>query len=176
VATPEYVIVGRVRKAHGIRGEVVVEPLTDAPEVVFASGRRVLAGTVTGHLDPDASALEVRMARPFKGGWIIAFDAITDRNDADLWRERYLFAPAAELAPPGEQEVYYHDLLGMQVRRASGEILGEVEALYELPQGLMLDVRRESGTVMLPYVPDVITQVDVDRRIITADPPEGLLD
>jgi len=94
VAAPELTIVGRVRRAHGIHGELVIEPLTDVPDAVFAAGRRVFAGTVDGDPAPDGRALVVEESRPFKGGgWIVAFDGIADRNEAERWRERYVLAP-----------------------------------------------------------------------------------
>ena len=89
MAAPALTIVGRVRRAHGIRGELVVEPMTDAPDAVFAPGRRVLAGTVDGDPSADGRALVVEESRPFKGGgWIVAFVGISDRNEAERWRER----------------------------------------------------------------------------------------
>lgn len=165
---PEHVIVGRVRKAHGIRGEVVVEALTDDPASVFAVGRRLLT--------ESHGEVHIRRATPFKGGWILRLAEITTRNEAELWRERYLLLPTAELEPLADDEVYYHDLVGLVVQLTSGEPVGRVEALYEVPQGLMLDVRTERGTVMLPYRPEVITRVDVERGTIVIDPPAGLLD
>jgi 16S rRNA processing protein RimM len=177
VTSPGYAIVGRVRNAHGIRGELVVEAITDAPDAVFASGRRVYAGTVDGELARGAPTLTVGVARPFKEGWIVAFDEIRDRNAAELWRERYLLLPLGELTPPAEDEVYYHELIGMRVERADGALVGQVEGIYELPQGLMLEVRPPGRpTVILPYRPEVVTGVDVARKIVTVDPPEGMLD
>jgi 16S rRNA processing protein RimM len=177
VTQPEYAIIGRVRNAHGIRGELVVEPITDAPAAVFAAGRRVFAGTVAGDLARGAPTLTVRRARPFKGGWIVGFEEIADRTAAELWRERYILARIEELPPPAEDEVYYHELIGMRVERPGGEAIGDVEALYELPQGLMLEVRPAGkATVILPYRPEVVLAVDLARRVITAEPPEGLLD
>ena len=174
---PEYAIIGRVRNAHGIRGELVVEPITDAPAAVFAAGRRVFAGTVAGDLARGAPTLTVRQARPFKGGWIVAFEEIADRTAAELWRERYILARIEELPPPAEDEVYYHELIGMRVERPGGDAIGDVEGLYELPQGLMLEVRPAGRpTVILPYRPEVVLAVDLARRVITAEPPEGLLD
>ena len=73
MTTPEFIIVGRVRKAHGIRGEVVVETITDAPDAIFASGRRVFAGTASGDLAKDRRELHVVHATPFKAGFIVAF-------------------------------------------------------------------------------------------------------
>ncbi len=186
MAAPEYAIVGRVRKAHGIRGELVVEIITDAPEAIFASGRRVLVGTVTG--DPPRAPrtpreaavpreLTIRTTTPFKGGLIVVFDELADRTQADLFQKRYLLVPVGEIAPAGEDEVYFHELLGMRVVLASGETLGTIDALFELPQGLAIDVARDGGgTVMLPYRPEVVTEVRVGERTVVVDPPDGLLD
>ena len=165
---PEHVIVGRVRKAHGVRGEVVVEALTDDPATVLAAGRRLLT--------ESHGELHIRRSTPFKGGWILRLTEITSRNEAELWRDRYLLVPTAELRPLAEDEVYYHDLVGLEVRLAGGQPVGRVEALFEVPQGLMLDVRTERGTVMVPYRPEVVTQVDVAHGTIVIDPPAGLLD
>jgi 16S rRNA processing protein RimM len=177
MASPEFAIVGRIRKAHGIRGEVVVEPITDAPDAIFAAGRRVFAGTVDGDRARDGAELSVAGARPFKGGLLVRFEQIADRNAAELWRDRYLLLPLSELDPPGDDEVYIHELVGMRVVLASGEDLGVVSEVYELPQGLALDVARGSGgSVVLPFNQDVVTQVRAKERIVEVDPPEGMLD
>jgi len=177
MASPEFAIVGRIRKAHGIRGEVVVEPLTDAPDAVFASGRRVFAGTATGDRARDGLELVVAESRPFREGLLVRFDKIPDRTAAELWRERYLLLPLAELTPPGDDEVYIHELVGMRVVLASGEHLGEVLEVYEVPQGLVLDVKRAAGgTVVLPFSPAVVKKVSADERTIEVDPPNGMLD
>jgi 16S rRNA processing protein RimM len=176
VTAPAHVIVGRVRNAHGIRGELVVEPITDTPDAVFASGRRLFAGTVGGDPSPKGETLTVTGARPFKGGWIVAFAEIADRTAAETWRERYFLLPADELAPPGEGEVYLHELLGMAVEEG-GRVLGTVKDYYELPQGLVLDVALAAGgTVMVPYTEDVVrTIARAERRLVVALPP-GLLE
>src|SRR3954468_9102394 len=141
----EFVIVGRVRKAHGIRGELVVEPITDAPDAVFAPGRRVLAGTVRGDITPDHRELHVEHVSRFKEGLIVAFREIADRNSAELWRNRFFLVPRAEVPTLDEGEVYVHELPGMHVLLDSGAHLGEVAEVYELPQGLAIDVRRSDG-------------------------------
>lgn len=173
----EYFIVGRARKAHGIRGELAVEVITDAPDEVFASGARVFAGTTTGDLAPDRTELHIVHAAPFKGGFIVSFREITDRTEAERWRDRYFLVPRAELPPPEEDEVYVHELIDMRVVLQSGGDLGTVLDVYELPQGLTLDVRRQTGgTVMLPFNDQVVVDVDREARLITVDPPEGMLD
>jgi len=170
-------IIGRVRKAHGLRGELVVEAITDEPDAVFAPGRCVFAGTASGQPVSPPQELNVKEASPFKGGFIVQFAEVGDRNEAELWRERYLFARAEELTGLGEGEIYLHELPGMRVLLDGGDAVGEVVGLYELPQGLTLEVSRAPGgsTVLIPY-DRVVTSVDRDAREIRIDPPDGLLD
>jgi 16S rRNA processing protein RimM len=180
MTTPEFIIVGRVRKAHGIRGEVVVEVITDAPDAIFATDRRVFAGTAAGDVAPSRQELHIRSARPFNEGLLLGFDEVPDRNQAELWRGRYLLVPAGELPQPADDEVYLHDLIGMRVVLPSGEEVGTVEELYELPQGLSIDVRRapprEAQTVLVLYDDHTIASVDKSERVIVITPPDGLLE
>ncbi len=180
MTTPEFIIVGLVRKAHGIRGEVVVEVITDAPDAAFASGRRVFAGTPAGELATNRLELHVSASRPLNEGLLVTFAEIPDRTEAESWRGRYLLLPAGELPAPAEDEVYLHELVGMRVEREGGEIVGAVEEIYELPQGLAIDIRRapprESDTVMLQYDDRTIASVDKQARVIVVTPPDGLLE
>ena len=165
-----------MRKAHGVRGDVVIEPITDDPDAVFSPGRRFVAGTVTGDPVPDRRELHLESASPFKGGYIVHFAEIIDRTAADMWRDRFILAPADELEPLGEHEVYVHDLIGMRVELASsGAPVGDVVETYDLPQGLTLEVQRGRGTVLVPY-DRVVTEIDREGRVIRIDPPAGLLD
>jgi 16S rRNA processing protein RimM len=177
---PAFIIVGRVRKAHGIRGEVVVETITDAPDAIFAPGRRVFAGTADGDVAPNRAELHVRTSREFNEGLLVGFDEVPDRNVAETWRGRYLLLPSDELPPPTEDEVYLHDLIGMRVQLADGAVVGTVEELYDLPQGLAIDVRlatpRGAQTVMLQYDDRTVASVDKETRVIVVTPPEGLLE
>lgn len=181
---PEYAIVGLIRKAQGIRGEVVVEPLTGRPDVVFASGSRVFAGDHHGDLaaihdvtgEEERPTLTVGRSRPFKKGLIVQFEELQDRDSAELWRGRYLLAPFSELPPLEQDEVYLHDLVGMAVRNVAGESLGTVTTYYELPQGVMLDIATPRGSVLVPYRPEVITRTDIDARAIIIDDTLGFMD
>ena len=173
----DFIIVGRVRKAHGIRGAVVVEPITDEPGVVFAPGRRVFAGTRDGDLASDGRELRIAEASPFKGGLIVSFEGIADRSAAELWRDRYLLLPRDELPPLAEGEIYLHELLGMRAVRETGEPLGDVVDIFDLPQGIALDIRLAATgrTVMLLYDRSV-TAVNREQRVITVEVPTGMLD
>ena len=176
-----FVIVGRVRRAHGIRGQVVVEPITDDPDEVFAPGRRVFAGTRSGEVSPDRRELHVEHTSPFKGGMIVTFAELRDRTSAELWRNRYLLLPEGEVTPPAEGQVWVHELRGMRVLESNESAtplpFGEVVELYELPHGLALDIRRDNGkpNVMLLYAQSVMS-IDREARTITVQIPEGLLE
>jgi len=180
----EYAIVGLIRKAQGIRGEVVVEPLTDKPDVIFAPGSRVFVGTSSGDLAPardvrgveEVPTLTISTSKPFKKGLIVQFEELRDRDSADLWRGRYLLAPFAELPPLEQDQVYLHDLIGMRVVSTAGEQLGTVTTFYELPQGLILDIQTARGTVMVPYRPEVVVRTDIELRTIVINEKLGFMD
>jgi 16S rRNA processing protein RimM len=184
MSDPEYALVGLIRKAQGIRGEVIVEPLTDKPDVIFASGSRVFAGTADG--DPavahdvkgaeEIPTLTISDSRPYKQGWIVRFEEIADRDSAELWRGRYLLARFSELPPPAEDEVYLHDLIGMRAESSNGEPLGTVKTLYELPQGIILDLETPKGSVLVPYRPEAIVRTDVAARIVVINAEMGFTD
>jgi 16S rRNA processing protein RimM len=181
---PEYAIVGLIRKAQGIRGEVVVEPLTDKPDVVFASGSRVFAGTTDGELatvhdvrgEENVPTLTITRSQPFKKGLIVQFEELQDRDSAELWRGRYLLAPFSELPPLQDDEVYLHDLTGMKVVTPAGAEIGEVTTFYELPQGVMLDVNTVRGSVLIPYRAEIVVRTDLGTRTIVMDDKLGLLE
>ena len=180
---PEYAIVGLIRKAQGIRGEVIVEPLTDKPDVVFASGSRVFAGSLTGSPtivhgvkgEEERPTLTVAEAKPFKKGLIVQFEELRDRDSAELWRGRYLLAPFSELPPLEENEVYLHDLVGMKAERTTGEPIGTVTTYYELPQGIVLDIDTPRGSVLIPYRPEVVVRTDIAARTMVIHDTIGFL-
>jgi len=186
-AQPDYALVGLVRKAQGVRGELLIEPLTDSPDVIFAPGSRVFGGDAKGNFPASADTsdaggghhpptLTVDTIRHHKGGLLVQFEEISDRNSAELWRGRYLLAPFTELPPPKDDEVYLHDLVGMRVEDEAGGRVGEVTTFYELPQGVMLDVKTEKGGALIPYRAELVRHVDLARRAIVIDAKSGLLD
>ena len=175
--SPEWVIVGRLRKSHGLRGEIIVEPITDAPAEVFSAGRVLFAGDAAGDPLPDPPELTIREARPHMNGLLaVQFEEMRDRDEASRWTNRYLLVPGSELQPPAEGEVYLHELEGMEVVLESGEHVGTVSAVFELPQGLALDVKRESGTVLVPFNEVFIREIRRAERKVVIAPPPGLLD
>lgn len=183
----DYAIVGRVRKPQGIHGDLTVELLTEEPERFFAPDSRLFAGTVDGEVAPNPAdrgnpdsrqELTIEEAKPFREGLIVKFHEIPDRTTAELWRQRYLLVPTSELTVPEADEVFMHELIGMRVQTEVGTDMGEVVGLYELPQGLTLDVKgeRRGSEILIPYRPSVVREVDLGARVITVDSTCGLFD
>lgn len=185
-STPQYAIVGRIRRAQGIRGDLAVEMITDDPDRFFAPGKRLVAGTVDGDVarhpadrrNPDSTQeLVIAQAAPqHRGGMIVHFEGIDDRTAADAWRGRFLLVPANELVPPAEDEVFLHDLIGVRVTGTDGRELGTVAGWYELPQGVTLELTGPAANVLVPYRPDLVREVDLDARTMTVDTTSGLFD
>jgi 16S rRNA processing protein RimM len=174
---PPFLVVGYVRKPHGTKGELVVEPLTDHPGDVFVSGVVLRPGDAHGtEPDPDGTPLLVEGARPFQNAWLVSFEGVEDREGGDQLRGVYLLMERALLPGLAEGEVFYHQLPGMEVYTADGARLGEVSQVYELRPADLLEVRTERGTVLVPFVEHMIRELDVAGRRIVIDPPDGLLD
>jgi 16S rRNA processing protein RimM len=176
VSDTPLVIVGRIRKAHGIRGEVLVDVQTETPDAIFAPGARVLAGDARGNAKPSAPSLHVESVRPFKDLLCVAFDEITDRTEAEKWRDRYLLVPEGELVPPGDDEVFVHQLAGLDVVLESGEPVGRVLGTFDVGGRLLLEVQRASDTVFVPYELPFLVRVDLAAGQLVMSLPEGLFD
>jgi len=170
-------VVGHINKPHGTRGEVFVWVLTDHPDSVFAEGAALhIAGADDRTPDPMQPTLRVRSVRPFRRGLLVGFEGVHDRSGAENLRDRYLLKSFHEVEPVDEDELFYHEILGMKVETQAGEALGEVVELYELRPAHMLEVRGPSGMRLIPFTSRVLVSVDRAARRIVIDPPAGLLD
>lgn len=171
-------IIGRIRKAQGIKGELLVEPITDTPDALFASGRRVYVGDSFGSTPEHPDTLTISDVKQFKQVLrIVKFDEITDRNAAELWSHRYIFAPEEELAAPADDEVFVQELYGLVAETPEGKRLGEVRDVLEVPQGILLEISRAKGApVLVPYRPEMIREVRVAEGRVIITPVEGLFD
>ena len=182
MALPDCASVARVRRPHGVRGELAVEALTDEPDAILAPGRRVFQGTNDGGLwlDPRTGApreLHITGLRPVKDGWLLTLAEVGDRTEAERWNGRQLLAPVDELSEPHEGEVFAHELVGLTlVDAANGETLGEVIEFYDLPQGLLLEFRGPRGVHSVPFVEEFVEAVDRASRRISVRLPDGLIE
>jgi 16S rRNA processing protein RimM len=173
---PRFLVVGHLNKPHGTKGELFVWPLTDYPESVYAPGAFVFVADADGD-EPDRKigSLRIETVRDFRNGFLVGLQGVHDRNRAEELRGRYLLKPIEELAPLAEGELFYHQLIGMEVVTKQGRHLGEITEVYELRPAAMLEVRGPEGEVMIPYLSHIVVEVDAEAGRMTVDPPEGLL-
>ena len=174
---PSYLVVGHLNKPHGTKGELFVWPLTDHPEGSFAPGVILYLGDDTGNA-PDSTqpSIAVLSSRPFRRGFLIRIDGIDSRDQAEALQGRYVLRPIEELEEAEEGELFYHELLGMRVVTAAGEVVGEIVEVYELRPADLLEVKGPSKTHFIPFLSSVVEGVDKESGTITIDPPAGLLD
>lgn len=174
---PTHLVVGHVTKPHGTKGELFVWPLTDHADEIYAPGREVLVGDEHGELDADGGSLVVESARDFKRGLLVKFQGLTDRTAVEDLGNRYLLVPIEAAPQKEDDEVYYHELLGMQVVTREGESVGEVREVYETEPAHLLEVKSSAGKIhLIPFAERIIKKVDADARQIIIKPPPGLLD
>lgn len=174
---PTHLVVGHVNKPHGTKGEVFVWPLTDHPEGVFSPGVVLFCGDGSGmEPDPDRPPLRIEGVREFRRGYLVTFGGVRDRNDAEAIRDLYLYQAREALAPLEEGEVFYHQLLGMSVETVGGEPVGTVQEVYELRPSDLLELRTARGTLLIPFIEEVVVEVFPEEGRMVIDPPEGLLD
>jgi 16S rRNA processing protein RimM len=177
------VVVGRLGRPQGLRGELTVEVRTDEPDHRFAIGATLLAlrpdPTGPGGSGSDgvpAGTLTVRAARWHSGRLVLAFDEAQDRTAAEGLRGLLLaVAVDPDERPADPEEFYDHQLVGLTARTPEGVDLGEVAEVLHLPAQDVLVVRGAEGEVLVPFVSAIVTAVDLAARIVTVDPPPGLL-
>ena len=172
-------LVGRVVKAHGISGEVVVEVRTDDPAARFASGTTLHAKESRGG-GQDRSYV-VAEVREHGGRLLVRLTGVDDRDAADALRGSLFVVDSDDLPPIDEPDTYYdHQLEGLHVRTTMGQDVGIVAEVLHTAAGELLAVRRRDGSemreVLVPFVSAIVTSVSLDERTVEIDPPEGLLD
>ncbi|KUG51584.1 ribosome maturation factor RimM [Serinicoccus chungangensis] len=164
-------VVARVGKPHGLRGEVTVQVHTDDPEGRLTPGARFAT-------DPQQRGpLTLVSVRQHQGTYLLGFEGHPDRTAAEALRGTRLLvddADAEEVDDAGWRE---EDLLGFAVVRVDGSPVGEVTALHLRPVQDLLEVRAPSGAlVLVPFVEELVPEVDEETRTVVVDPPPGLLE
>ncbi|HKY77115.1 MAG TPA: ribosome maturation factor RimM [Acidimicrobiia bacterium] len=160
--------VGRIVKAHGIRGEVVVEAVSNRPErfaagaVLYAGERALTVGRASPHGGPDPAG---RMSR---ARWIVSFDGVVDRNEAERMRDLVLTGEPIDHDDGGD-ELWVHELIGSELVDLAGQVLGRVAAVEANPASDLLVL--ESG-----HLVPMVFVVEAAAGRVVVDPPAGLLD
>ncbi len=170
-------VVGRVVKSHGIRGELVVEVRTDSPEERFAPGTQLVGRTGRGDTATDR-AVTIDAARSHSGRLLVRLEGVSDRDTADSLRGMLLLVDADSLPDPEDPDEFHdHQLVGLRVLDTSGTQLGEVTEVVHTPAGELLGIRLTDGSdTLVPFVTEMVPTVDIAGGACVIDPPEGLLD
>lgn len=170
----DLVLVGTVERPHGLRGEVVVNPLTDFPEDRFVPGASLLAARA-GRA-PDGRTLRIEDVRWHKGRPLVLFAAVETVEDAEALRGLGLFIAAAA-RPALEPGLFYEtDLVGCRVETTDGRSVGEVLRVEGAPGASVLAIDGPDGEVLVPLAEDICRVIDPASRRIVIDPPAGLLE
>jgi 16S rRNA processing protein RimM len=165
-------VVGRIGRAHGIKGEVSVEVRTDEPELRLAPGA-VLA------TDPAAAGpLTIATGRVHSGRLMLRFEGVGDRNGAEALRNTLLIAEVdPEETPEDPEEFYDHQLIDLDVVTTDGREIGRISEISHLPyQDLLVVARPDGSEVLVPFVAEIVPEIDLEEQRAVIDPPPGLLD
>jgi 16S rRNA processing protein RimM len=171
---PRRLVVGRLRRPHGLKGDCAVFPLTDDPATVFAPGRSVWLVSVRGA--SVAGPLVVERSRAYHRQWLVAFRGYGSRTAVEGWADTLLTVPEAELRAPAAGEVYLHELEGFAVVSPDGSALGVVSGTYELPGGLTLEVQGPRREFLMPFRKEFVREVDRPGRRLVVELPQGLVE
>jgi 16S rRNA processing protein RimM len=165
-----HLVVGRIGRPHGVRGDVTVEVRTDDPDARFAPG---------SVLDTDpAERGPLTVTSTGRSGQItlLHFDGVDDRNAAEALRGTLLQVDADELPELGDEDEFYdHQLIGLRVLDASGAELGTVTGVLHPPASPVLEVARPGGEQeLVPFVSAIVPEVDLQHGVAVVDPPDGM--
>ena len=167
-------VVGRVVRAHGVTGELVVEVRTDDPDTRFAPGARLRARPKNG---PERTYV-IDSAREHSGRLLVRLDGVVDRNAADALRGNIFLVDTEDLPPIDDPDEFYdHQLEGLRVVTTDGRLVGTIGEVLHTAAGELLSVTSEAGAeILVPFVSAIVTEVSLENQTVEIDPPEGLLE
>ncbi|WP_329380944.1 ribosome maturation factor RimM [Streptomyces sp. NBC_01716] len=165
-------VVARIGRAHGIKGEVTVEVRTDEPEL------RLGPGAVLATEPASAGPLTIETGRVHSGRLLLRFAGVSDRTGAEALRNTLLIAEVDPQDMPEDPDEYYdHQLMDLDVVLADGTEVGRITEITHLPSQDLFIVERPNGTeVMIPFVEEIVTEIDLAEQKAVIDPPPGLID
>ena len=164
---PVHLVIGYLRRAHGVRGEIIMDLHTDFPDRI-KSGREVLVGEKRQLLTLDT-------ARPHAKGLLISFRGIETPEDVGRYRNQWVYVNASDVPPLPEGKHYQYELIDMDVMDENGNPLGKLVEILETGANDVYVVRDDSGKeILLPAIPSVILNVDMTQRSMKVHLLEGL--
>jgi 16S rRNA processing protein RimM len=170
-ASTDTVVVGRIGRPHGVRGEVTVEVRTDDPDLRF------VPGAVFATEPPSRGPVTVAGVHWHSGTLLLRIEGVADRTAAEDLRNTELLIAVDDLPVIDDPDSFYdHQLVGLTARLADGGVLGEVTAVRHEAQDLLVVRRLDGVEALVPFVAAIVPTVDVAAGFLVVDPPEGLLD
>jgi 16S rRNA processing protein RimM len=164
---PVYLVVGFLRRTHGVRGEMIMDLHTDFPERL-RSGRKLFVGD-------ERKPMMLSGAHPHAKGMLVKFKGIETPEDAGLFRNQWVYVKATDVPALPEGKLYQHELFGFKVVDENDRSLGELVEIIETGANNVYVVKDESGKeILLPAIPSVILELDADRRLMRVHLLEGL--
>ncbi|MFG2829662.1 ribosome maturation factor RimM [Streptomyces sp. NPDC048434] len=165
-------VVARIGRAHGIKGEVTVEVRTDEPEL------RLAPGAVLATEPSSVGPLTIATGRVHSGRLLLRFEGVADRTAAEALRNTLLIAEVdPEEVPEDPEEFYDHQLIDLDVVTRAGAAVGRISEISHLPYQDLLVVQRPDGSeVLIPFVSEIVPEIDLEEQRAVVDPPPGLLD
>ena len=167
----DLLLVGRIARAHGNKGQVIVNPETDFPGDRFAEGNVLVVDHGGQQVERRIVSVRFQQGRP-----ILALEGVETMNDAEALAGAELKVPVTALAPLPGGTYYRHDLVGCEVRTKDGQVVGTVTDVEGPLERSRLVVARTGGELLVPMVDKICIEVDPGAKRIVIDPPEGLLD
>ncbi|MEU1189792.1 ribosome maturation factor RimM [Streptomyces sp. NPDC005859] len=165
-------VVARIGRAHGIKGEVTVEVRTDEPE------QRLAPGAVLATDPASTGPLTIETGRVHSGRLLLRFEGVRDRTAAEALRNTLLIAEVDPTELPEEEDEYYdHQLMDLDVVTKDGVEVGRITEISHLPsQDLFIVERADGSEVMIPFVESIVIGIDLEEQRAVIDPPPGLVD
>jgi 16S rRNA processing protein RimM len=164
---PVYLVVGFLRRAHGLRGEMIMDLHTDFPERL-QNGRELFVGE-------ERKPMTLSGSRPHARGMLVKFKGIETPEQAGELRNQWVYVPAADVPDLPEGKIYQHELFGYAVVDDQGNTLGELVEILETGANNVYVVRDAAGKeILLPAIPSVVLEIDSERRVMRVHLLEGL--
>lgn len=164
-------LVGRIARAHGIRGQVIVNPDTDFPEERFRAGAELFVER-GGRVEPlTIATVRFHRARP-----VLGFDGVETMNDAETLAGLELRVPPEQLAALPAHTFYRHDLIGCRVETTGGASVGIVSDVEGTMAGSRLVIDGARGEILIPLAADICKAIEPAAKRIVVDPPDGLIE
>lgn len=169
----DWLNIGKIVNTHGIKGEVRVISKTDFPEQRYKINHELFA------FDPkktEPRKLTIETYRRHKNFDLLKFKEISSVNDAEFLRDTMLKVPSDDLAELGEDEFYFHQIIGCEVQTNNGDVIGKVKEILTPGANDVWVVKGKKGEILIPYIKDVVKQINIENKVIVIEPMEGLLD